>query len=176
MISKIFLLIGILCLGLYGFFKVEAHVRQAQLEAELDQETSFVAVPPEPAGHTLQVGDLFGRLEVPRLGMSVMVMEGDTDSVLRQGAGRIRWADLAIAGHRDSFFRPLKDVEIGDEIRLTTPQGISEYHVVSTSVVEPDDTSAVKNAAPGNLTLVTCYPFQYIGPAPERFVVEASPN
>ena len=84
---------------------------------------------------------------------------------------------MAFAAHRDTFFRPLKDIQSGDIIRLTTLEDVKEYRVVSTKVVPPTDTSALDDAISGKtLVLVTCYPFYYIGPAPKRFVVEAVRN
>lgn len=124
----------------------------------------------------MKEGDLFGRLEVPRLNMSVMVMEGDAEKTLRLGAGHIPGTPLAIAGHRDSFFRPLKDIKLSDTILFTTPDGSTEYRVISTKIVGPKDTFVLDNKSGDILTLVTCYPFYYLGPAPKRFIVEAAKN
>jgi sortase A len=177
MISKIFLLLGITCGGLYGYFTVQAYFRQQALEQEL-YEAPILKVPasgPAKRQH-LQEGDLFGRLEIPRLNMSVMVMEGDQDDTLRLGAGHIPGTTLAIAGHRDTFFRALKDIQTQDIIRFTTPEGTTDYRVVSTKIVEPNDTWVLDSDSPDVMTLITCYPFYYIGPAPKRFVVEATKN
>jgi sortase A len=177
MISKLLFLVGILCLGLYGFVAVQAHYRQQELESQLYQPLKAKVPKAGPAqGRHLNQGDLFGRLEVPRLDLSVMVMEGDADSILRLGAGHVPGTPLAIAGHRDSFFRPLKDIKLNDTIRFTTPEGTHEYHVVSTKIVGPTDVSVITNQPEDTLTLITCYPFYYIGPAPKRFIVEASKN
>jgi len=181
MISKILLVIGICCLGLYGFFTVQAHYQQKALEQTLEQEQYHPLKPriPEagPAkGRNLKEGDLFGRLEIPRLNLSVMVMEGDRDGILRLGAGHIPGTPMAIAGHRDSFFRPLKDIKLDDRIRFTTPDGTTEYRVVSTKIVGPRDTYVLDKKTDETMTLITCYPFYYIGPAPKRFIVEATKN
>ena len=177
MISRILLLIGIVCLGLYGFFTVQAYFHQQELEQELYQPLQPKIPQAGPAqGRHLKEGDLFGRLEIPRLNMSVMVMEGYHDRVLRLGAGHIPGTPLAIAGHRDSFFRPLKDIKLNDEILFTTPEGSVEYQVVSTKIVGPNDTSVLENESSDTMTLITCYPFYYIGPAPKRFIVEAAKN
>jgi len=173
----ILVLIGIACLGLWGFFTVHARIEQSILKQELYR--------PRPAHtHTsvvitrrrLNEGDLFGRLEVPRLNMSVMVMEGTGSKILRLGAGHIPGTPMAFAAHRDTFFRPLKDLKLDDTIRLTTPDGVTEYHVISTKIVPPDDTSSIDDASDQTLVLVTCYPFYYVGPAPKRFIVEAVKN
>ncbi len=172
MVQKLFLVIGFVCLGLYGLFKVQAKMEQAALEKELYRPRAE-PVEREAAARRLREGDLFGRLEIPRLNFSVMVMEGITSRTLRLGAGHIPGTALGIAAHRDSFFRPLKDIQIDDTIRFTTPDGASDYRVVSTKIVMPRDVSVLNPEPPNTLTLVTCYPFFYIGPAPKRFIVQA---
>src|SRR5215471_3994320 len=171
----IFLVIGLICLGLYGFFTVQARIEQSRLEDEL-----YLPRPAHPGPlitkYRLQEGDLFGRLEVPRLNMSVMVMEGIDAKTLRLGAGHIPGTPMAFAGHRDTFFRPLKDIKVDDTIRITTLDGVSDYRVTSTKIVLPTDTSALDEVSDKTLVLVTCYPFYYIGPAPKRFIVEAVKN
>ena len=177
MISKILLFIGVSCMGLYGFFTAQAHYQQQTLEQELYQPLkSRVPVAGPARGRNLKEGDLFGRLEIPRLNLSVMVMEGDRDKILRLGAGHVPGTPLAIAGHRDSFFRDLKDIKLDDTIRFTTPEGSEEYRVVSTKIVGPKDTFVLDKKSDDTMTLITCYPFYYIGPAPKRFIVEATKN
>jgi len=174
MISNILFFIGIFCLSLYGFFALDAHFHQLALEQQLYEPVDITS--PAKAGDPVkpsQEGDLFARLEVPRLNMSVMVMEGDSDNVLRLGAGRLAGKTLAIAGHRDTFFRPLKDVKPDDVIRLTTPEETTEFRVTDTKIVGPTDISVLEHKSDDTLTLITCYPFYYVGPAPKRFVVEA---
>jgi sortase A len=174
MISRLLFLLGIVCLGLYAFFTLQAFFHQRALERQLEEPLKVTAsVGRTRLSKPLQEGDLFGKLEIPRLNMSVMVMEGDEDDILRLGAGHIPGTALAIAGHRDTFFRPLKDIQPSDQIRLTTPQGTTEYRVVSTRIVGPKDISVLRDASGDRLTLITCYPFYYIGPAPKRFIVEA---
>ena len=178
MIAKILLIIGLLCLGLYGFVAVQAHFQQEKLEEELYQPLES---PPAPTAgpavrKRLKEGDLFGKLEIPRLDMKVMVMEGDKSSTLQLGAGHIPGTPMAIAGHRDTFFRPLKDIQVSDKIRFTTPESTIEYRVVSTKIVGPKDTWVLDDKSADKLTLITCYPFYFVGPAPERFIVEAVKN
>jgi sortase A len=183
-LERLLLLIGIFCLGLYGFFKVEAYVHQTELEQMLDIEQSVErdAQPPSYSSReirkrrTLQEGDLFGRLEIPRLNMSVMVMEGVSNRTLRLGAGHIPGTPLGIAAHRDSFFRPLKDIKKGDTIKFATVEGTREYRVTATEIVGPKDTFVLDNQSDDEMTLVTCYPFYYIGSAPKRFIVQAEKN
>ncbi|HUI43207.1 MAG TPA: class D sortase [Terriglobia bacterium] len=128
----------------------------------------------------LAEGTLIGRLEVPRLGLSTIVLEGDSDPVLREALGHIPGTSLpgasgnvAIAGHRDTFFRALKDIRKHDSIVLDTTAGAYRYDVRSMQIVAPDDTQVLKPSSHGSLTLVTCYPFYYVGSAPKRYIVHA---
>jgi sortase A len=176
MIQKVLIVVGVTCLGLWGFFTVQARLEQSILQDEL-YLPRIPQASTNPPTRGLQQGDLFGRLEVPRLNMSVMVMEGIEAATLRLGAGHIPGTPMAFAAHRDSFFRPLKDIQTGDLIRLTTLDDVKEYRVVATKIVPPTDTSALDDATSDKtLVLVTCYPFYYIGPAPDRFIVEAIKN
>ncbi len=121
-----------------------------------------------------------GRIEVPRLDLSAMVMEGTSTRVLFRGVGHLTESELpgtagnvVLAGHRDTFFRPLEHVRAGDVIRLTTVTGSFAYRVDTISIVEPTQTEVLAPTAEPVLTLVTCYPFRFIGPAPKRFIVRA---
>jgi sortase A len=126
-------------------------------------------------------GFSIGQLQVPRIGLSVVVLEGDDPYTLRRGAGHIpgtAWcgaaSNVAIAGHRDTFFRSLRDIREDDEIRLTTLDGFYVYRVESIQVVAAGDVQLLDQTSRPVLTLITCFPFSYIGPAPKRFVVRAS--
>jgi sortase A len=124
---------------------------------------------------------LIGRIEIPRVGISAIVIEGTGGRVLRRGVGHIERSafpgepgNVALAAHRDTYFRDLKDVAVGDLIRITTPDGAYAYRVDSILVVTPDRGDLLDDAGRPELTLVTCYPFYWVGPAPKRFVVRAS--
>jgi sortase A len=123
---------------------------------------------------------LIGRIEVRRLGLSAMVVEGTTTIALRRAAGHITSTgmpgvpgNVAIAAHRDTFFRPLRNIRKNDIITLTTVRAEYRYRVVSTKVVDPGDVSVLNPSDDEILTLVTCYPFFVVGSAPQRFVVRA---
>jgi sortase A len=138
-------------------------------------ELSF-SLPPAP----IAVGALIGRIEIPRLSLSSIVLQGDSDQVLRKGVGHIPSTSLpggsgnvAIAGHRDTFFRALKDIRREDDITLTTTTGTYRYRVDSVQVVRPDDVQVLAPSDRASLTLVTCYPFYFVGSAPKRYVVRA---
>ena len=109
-----------------------------------------------------------------------MILEGTDNGTLRRGVGHIPGTSLpgqpgnvAIAGHRDTFFRPLRKIRKNDEITLTTLNGSYRYRVDSTQVIEPDDTQVLDDSDKPILTLVTCYPFNFVGSAPKRFIVRA---
>ncbi|MBS1842570.1 MAG: class D sortase [Acidobacteria bacterium] len=120
-------------------------------------------------------------LAVPRLHIKAAVFNGTEDLTLNRGVGRIigtakpgQSGNIAIAGHRDGFFRGLKDAEVGDTIDLVTPQRTYRYSIESTQIVNPDDVSVLQPTSRPSLTLVTCYPFYFIGHAPQRYIVHAS--
>jgi sortase A len=156
-----------------------------RLPEDLDAST----IPSGPAGRsvahgsgrTSYAGHAIAILRIPKLHLEVPVLDGTDAITLNRGVGRIRGTalpgqrgNIAIAGHRDGFFRGLKDIHAGDEIELLAAQRTDIYIVDRTVIVDPDDTSVLENGATPALTLVTCYPFHYIGNAPRRFVVEAS--
>ena len=121
-----------------------------------------------------------GRLEMPRLRLSTIVLEGSDSRILRRGVGRLQETadpgdpgNVVLGGHRDTFFRPLRAVRAGDRVTLVTPGGGYRYVVEWTAVVDPADNAPLKATPDRSLTLVTCYPFHYIGPAPQRFIVRA---
>jgi sortase A len=125
-------------------------------------------------------GRRVGRVEIPRLNLSTVVFEGADEDVLQRGAGHLAGSALpgdrgntVLAAHRDTFFRPLRGIRVGDVIHIHAPSKDSVYVVESARVVKPDSVDVLKPTPDAALTLITCYPFRYIGPAPERFVVRA---
>lgn len=109
-----------------------------------------------------------------------MVVEGVEDGDLKRAAGHIPGTafpldpgNVGIAGHRDTFFRPLRSIQRNDTIIVTTLQGAYRHRVVSTEVVGPEDIQVLDPTGRDTLTLVTCFPFDYVGPAPKRFIVQA---
>jgi sortase A len=128
---------------------------------------------PEPASYIFQ-------LSLPRQRISIPVVEGTTDDALRRGPGHLEGSPMpgapgnsVIAGHRDTHFRVLKDVSLGDRIVIDRGASRYEYEIVDLQVVPPTDTSSLRPERDSVLTLITCYPFYFIGPAPKRFVVRA---
>jgi sortase A len=125
-------------------------------------------------------GTVVGKLTAPRLGLSATVLEGSDAGTLAKGAGHIEETPLpgepgnvGIAGHRDTIFRALRRTKIGDEYDLRTASGVFRYRVARTMIVRPEDVSVLDATPHPTLTLVTCWPFTFIGHAPKRFIVQA---
>ena len=120
-------------------------------------------------------------LRIPKLHLEVPVYEGSDERTLNLGLGRIigtaklgEPGNTGIAGHRDGFFRRLKDIEPGDRLELMLPRRTDHYSVTSIVITSPDDVSVLEPTATASLTLVTCYPFYFVGSAPRRYIVQAS--
>jgi sortase A len=124
--------------------------------------------------------DVLGILEIPRLSLEVPVYDGASDLHMDRGAARIDGTampgepgNLGVAGHRDGYFRVLKDIELGDEITITTAAGPESYIVQELRIVDPTAVEVLDPTEQQSVTLVTCYPFYFVGHAPERFIVRA---
>jgi sortase A len=129
-------------------------------------------VPPKPA--------TVGEIEISAVGLTARVVEGDDARILRLAVGHIPGTavpgpsgNVGLAGHRNTFFRPLRKIKVGDEIRFSTANGIFKYRVVSLRVVLPNAIEVLNYTQLPTLTLVTCYPFYSIGAAPKRLIVHA---
>jgi len=127
-----------------------------------------------------ELGKPIGSIEIPRLGLSSVVLEGDDAAALLLGVGHLSdtplpWHDgnTVLAAHRDTFFRPLAHIRKGDVIRFSTADAALEYVVKELKVVEPTAVEVLEPTSAATLTLITCFPFDYIGPAPQRFIVRA---
>jgi sortase A len=194
-LERLLLLVGLVCLGTVAYAYFDARLTEkeesrrleeaiqaqhakpaaSQPAAETDSFASFETAPPK-----LDEGALVGRIEIPRIGVSSIVLEGVGARTLRRGVGHIPGTDfpfqkgnVGLAGHRDSFFRALKDIGKNDRITLTTPEGTFDYQVEWTRIVLPENTEVLDDEGRPALTLVTCYPFYYVGSAPKRFIVRA---
>ena len=129
---------------------------------------------------TTMPGGPLGRIEISSIGLTAMIQEGTGRQTLQRGVGHITGTALlggsgnvGLAGHRDTFFRKLRNIHEGDEITLTTLNATSVYRVDLISIVEPQDSAVLRDSGENLLTLVTCYPFSYVGPSPKRFIVRA---
>ncbi len=122
-----------------------------------------------------------GILRIPKIDVEVPVLEGTDDLVLNRGVGHVAGTanpgengNVAIAGHRDGFFRGLKDIAVGDKIELVTLQETETFIIDRITIVDPTDVSVLQPRSHPSLTLITCYPFYFIGSAPQRYIVQAT--
>jgi sortase A len=120
-------------------------------------------------------------LSIPKIGLEVPVFDGTDDLTLNRGAGRIAGTvgpgepgNMGVAAHRDGFFRKLKDVHVGDTIQLAANRGNYRYTVENIEIVDPTNVSVLRSQPQSSITLVTCYPFYFVGSAPQRYIVHAS--
>lgn len=169
-----FLIAGLWGVGYATYVVVDAHAYQAIEESRLsDMRTA-------PGPRVVAEGDVIGEIKIPRLELTAIVVQGESPRVLRRAVGHLpetalpgEPGNVALAGHRDSFFRSLRKIQAGDTIAIQTPQGEYEYQVESTQVVVPGDVAVLLPSGGNSLTLVTCFPFYYVGAAPKRFIVRA---
>src|SRR5262245_9374313 len=178
--------LGILALGFCVWELGSACVHRVRGERRLASLAAAAAsplAPSVPAATRAEVArtGLVGRLEIPRVGLAAIVEEGVDQRTLRHAAGHLpgtalpgEAGNVVVAGHRDSFFQPLRNVRTGEALRFVTPDGVFEYTVVSLDVVSPSATDVLDQGTRPEATLITCYPFGYVGPAPQRFVVRAA--
>jgi sortase A len=172
--AYVFLTFGIVALAYAGYVVADAYRYQAF------EKSRFENVSRSEGPHPVTEGGVIGEMDVPRLGLATMVVEGDSTRILRRAVGHmpetpLPWesGNVALAGHRDSFFRPLRNIRSGDAITLKTVNGDFQYEVESTEVVPASDVQVLDASSGRTLTLVTCFPFYYVGSAPDRFVVRA---
>lgn len=174
---------GAACLVWAGTISMSAVAYQAKQRVLLERRGSSEPEAPRPQNVAVEsaasVGAI-GRLEIPRIGLSAVVAEGDDEDTLKVAIGHLPdtpfpWQEgnAALAGHRDTFFRPLRRIRVGDDVRLETPRGTLRYRVTRHTVVDPDELWVLDASPAAALTLITCYPFDFVGPAPRRFVVHA---
>jgi sortase A len=189
--------VGVIALGWYTAARIGAAKDQASGARELERSIEAAAIrsaargagggPQEavgvvPASHARPAeGSLTGRIEVPRIRLSAIIREGVEDRTLDRAVGRVpetalpgERGNMALAAHRDTFFRPLQRIGIGDRIVVTTAHGRTEYVVRETRVVPPTEVSVLDPTDEWTLTLITCHPFNFVGPAPNRFIVRAT--
>ena len=177
--ERLFVIAGVAALGWSALTVVQRHLTQRFAHE------SLVAMPPvEPTvlRHAPPAtGTPLADLSIPRIHLSAVVLHGSDAHTLRVGAGHIEntafpgeSGNVAIAGHRDSFFRPLQHVRVGDDVILDTPRERLRYRVSSVRVVQPSEISVLEPTVDATLTLVTCYPFWMFGHAPDRFIVRAT--
>lgn len=170
----VFLAGGVLALFYCAYVVAAAHSYQAI------QRSQFESVSKIEQHRPVIEGSAVGEMNIPRLGLNAVFVQGDSPKILRHAVGHI--SDTALPGepgnvvltaHRDGFFRPLRDIRAGDTIELKTLEGEFAYQVDWTKVVSPSEVEVLQSSSENTLTLVTCFPFYYVGPAPQRFIVRA---
>jgi sortase A len=172
-------MVGYVTLGYCVFIWGRAEYDQAHgrwvLEHLLPRDQSQVATPAINSE-----GTLLGRIDVPRLGLSAVIFEGTSDGTLARGVGHLtgsarpgRYGNLVLAGHRDTFFRKLRGIREGDVVMISALDGRFDYMVESTAIVNSNAAEVLRPGSGATLTLITCYPFGFIGNAPQRLIVRA---
>jgi len=187
--ERLFVITGAALLTWCVVLVIDAH--EAQRVGRESLESAPIAGRPAPASRettdvprrdpAVRTGSAIAALSIPRVQLSAVVLHGSDARTLRRGPGHLEHSalpgepgNIVIAGHRDSFFWPLRNIERGDDIFLDAPQGRFHYRVTSVRVVSPRDVRALAPTSEAMLTLITCYPFWVLGNAPDRFVVRAA--
>jgi sortase A len=184
--ERLFWATAAFCLFFCVLFGLQAHAYRSLAQQSLVPQNfapqSFGPQTNQPQPHSIDPAHqpLLGRIEVPSLALSAPISGDVDDRSLRLGVGHIRGTAMpgglgtvGLAGHRDSFFRPLRRIQPGMEVNLTDSTGTFHYLVDSTEIVTPDKVSVLDIAAQPELTLITCFPFNFVGAAPRRFIVHA---
>ncbi|SRR6266536_890009 len=202
-LERLLLIFGVLMLVLYMAGHIhQAVLSHAELQRFMSQQSAS-ANEPQPAALTTRTPDFnlwsehrikdyqvslaahfapaIAILRIPKIHVEVPVLEGTDDLSLNRGVGHVASTaypggngNMAIAGHRDGFFRGLKDMGLGDKVEMETPQGTETYVIDRIIIVERSDVSVLQPRARSSLTLITCYPFYFIGSAPKRYIVQAA--
>ena len=183
-LERLLFLAAIVALGWYAIVQLDSAREQAALSRELETARATAATPPTSQPLSIvavPAQSLIGRIEVPRLNLSAVAREGVDVRTLRKSVGHVPGTALpgaegnaAFAAHRDTFFRPLEGIKTGDEVVVTTPSAVHRYAVTATRIVDPSEVSVLDTTGGRQLTLVTCYPFNFVGNAPQRFIVQAT--
>ena len=179
-LERCLIVLGVSGLAYYGYRTVEAKQFRQEQAAALETLQTRDHEPTLALSRVSPVPGALALLDIPRLKISTPVLSGDDEATLALGVGHLPdtprpWepGNSAFAAHRDGLFGPLRNIRIGDEVRVRSQQGDFTYRVTGTRIVEPDDLSVLAPASTDTLTLITCYPFTYVGHAPQRFIVHA---
>ena len=174
-LARVLLTAGVIALGYAAYVVIDATAYQALEHRRFERVRSGASAAPPVVD-----GESIGEIQIPRLGLTAIVVQGESAAVLRRAVGHLadtalpgEAGNVVLAGHRDTFFRPLKGVRVGDAIGLHTRDGDFAYLVESTAVVPPSDVQVLRPTSGHTLTLITCFPFTYLGSAPDRFIVRA---
>lgn len=184
------LLVGIVCIFIYGYQISSLEQKQDTALAEATQKVENIdnlkkimkTSNPNHDNFSANTGEAFATLEIPKLEKELPVVEGTDPDSLDRGVGHLsnsvfpgQGEQILLSGHRDTVFRDFGELEIGDQFVVNMPYGTFIYEIRETEIVPEDDTSVIRDMGEEVLVVTTCYPFHYIGGAPERFVTYAYP-
>lgn len=179
-LSYLLVIAGTLAIGFCAAEWGRGWLYQVREEGRIHDIEPAAMTPAPPPRVRPRLQSAVAKLVIPRLGLSTIVLEGDSKHELELGLGHIpqtllpgEGGNIAIAGHRDTFFRPLRAIRKNDLVDLVTPEHTFSYRVTSTEVVDPKDIRALDPTGYETLTLIICYPFYFVGAAPSRFIVRA---
>ena len=195
-VNRLLIAFGLACLLFCTLAVAQSAIYQRKAKAEIIERISAhrldgpASVSPTPApasnripdvARPLVEGELIGRVDIPRLKLSAAVAEGDDNATLGKAVGHLpdtplpwlRRGNVGLAAHRDGLFRALKNIRMDDEVRVVTPRGEYFYRVRNTRIVNPEDVWVLAPTPKPTVTLITCYPFSFVGHAPQRFIVQA---
>lgn len=185
-LNRALIAFGLACIIFYSV--VTVHTWRYQRAAKSQVEQMISTDRPQAAREyvpnvlkRLETGELIGRVDIPRLKLSAAVAEGDDEKTLSKAVGHLpdtplpwqRRGNVALAAHRDGLFRRLEGIRLNDDIRIVTSRGEYHYRVTKTHIVDPDDVWVIAPTDTPTVTLITCYPFSFVGNAPRRFIVKA---
>jgi len=174
----------------YGGWKIfnmnrqtEISLTEAKEAIASSQSVRSAKHPSAPASFKPANGEAAGILHIPRLGAQLPIVEGTSPDDLEKGVGHYKDSyypkqngQIVLSGHRDTVFRRTGELEIGDKLKIELPYGSFEYEITHTKIVDQDDTSIITlQHEKEELLLTTCYPFSYVGNAPERYIMYAKP-
>lgn len=182
-ISALFIIAGLCCI-IYGALQIISS-KFAQNEA-LKEAKEIVAEKEDkiPENYNPKTDEVVGILKIPKIESELPIVEGTDEDELEKGVGHYKGTafpggkdQIVLSGHRDTVFRKLGELEIGDELIVEMSYGDFTYVIQDTEIVDADDRTVIRSTAPDEvLTLTTCYPFTYIGNAPDRYIIYATPK
>ena len=184
-LNRALIAFGLVCLIFYSAATVHTWRYQRTAKSHIEQMISAdrptMRAEMPVASKPLKAGELIGRVDIPRIKLSAAIAEGDDERTLGKAVGHLpdtplpwhRYGNVALAAHRDGLFRPLAKIRLNDDVRVVTPRGEYHYRVKKTHIVDPDDVWVIAHTATPTITLITCYPFSFVGNAPRRFIVQA---
>lgn len=182
-LSVFLMIIGIGIIGYAGYQLVLTNMLQKESLAEAQEILTSTDDVDNYKNFSPNVGDTIGILDIPKIDAELPIVEGTDEDELEKGVGHYKSTvfpsendQILLSGHRDTVFRRMGELEIGDILTVKVPYGEFSYEIVETRIVSADDRTVIKSTAPDEvLTVSTCYPFNYVGSAPDRYIINALP-